>query len=147
MVIRGQALTPPELLKAIGMLGEIMPQHLKTLRMPEHPEIVVLDSRNTKVGGDGKFVPIGARDWHTDHAHQERPPNYTALYAVKLPFTRGAYDVVVEVSAPTHDALMGVTTALNASGAFESPDYLEYVNIETISEQAKKVGAAYKPAG
>jgi taurine dioxygenase len=54
MVIRGQALTPPELLKAIGMLGEIMPQHLKTLRMPEHPEIVVLDSRNTKVGGDGK---------------------------------------------------------------------------------------------
>jgi uncharacterized protein with GYD domain len=64
-----------------------------------------------------------------------------------IQFTRGAYDVVVEVSAPTHDALMGVTTALKASGAFESADYLEYVNIETISEQAKKVGAAYKPAG
>ena len=89
MVIRGQALTPPELLKAIGLLGEIMPQHLKTLRMPEHPEIVALDSRNTKVGGDGKFVPIGARDWHTDHAHQKRPPNYTALYAVNLPSSGG----------------------------------------------------------
>lgn len=89
MVVRDQHLTPPELLKAIGMLGEIMPQHLKALRMPEYPNIVVLDSRNTKVGGDGKFMPIGARDWHTDHAHQESPPNYTALYAVSLPSSGG----------------------------------------------------------
>lgn len=89
MVVRDQNLTPPQLLKAINLLGEIMPQHLKSLRMPEHPEIVVLDSRNTQVGGDGKFVPIGARDWHTDHAHQECPPNYTALYAVSLPSSGG----------------------------------------------------------
>jgi taurine dioxygenase len=89
MVVRDQQLTPPQLMKAVGLLGEIMPQHLKSLRMPDHPEIVVLDSRNTKKGADGKFVPIGARDWHTDHAHQERPPNYTALYAVKLPSSGG----------------------------------------------------------
>jgi hypothetical protein len=42
---------------------------------------------------------------------------------------------------------MGVSTALKASGAFETAEYLEYVNIETVAEQAKKVGAAYKPAG
>jgi taurine dioxygenase len=86
MVVRDQHLTPSQLLNAIG---EIMPQHLKAIRMPEHPDIVVLDSRNTKVGGDGKFVPIGARDWHTDHAHQEWPPNYTAPYAVSLPSRGG----------------------------------------------------------
>jgi alpha-ketoglutarate-dependent taurine dioxygenase len=89
MVVRDQYLTPSQLLNAIGALGEIMPQHLKAIRMPEHPDIVVLDSRNTKVGGDGKFVPIGARDWHTDHAHQEWPPNYTAPYAVSLPSRGG----------------------------------------------------------
>lgn len=89
MVVRDQNLTPPQLLDAVGMFGNIMPQHLTSLRLPDYPDIVALDSRNTKVGGDGKFVPIGARDWHTDHAHQERPPNYTALFAVSLPSRGG----------------------------------------------------------
>lgn len=89
LVVRDQNLTPPQLLDFVGMFGEVMPQHLTSLRLPDYPNVVALDSRNTKVGADGKFVPIGARDWHTDHAHQERPPNYTALYAVNLPSQGG----------------------------------------------------------
>ena len=64
-----------------------------------------------------------------------------------IQFARGKYDVVVEVSAPSNEALLGVVVALQSSGAFETADYLEYVNIQPIIEHAKKVGAAYKPAG
>ncbi|MFT5445203.1 MAG: taurine dioxygenase [Gammaproteobacteria bacterium] len=89
MVVRDQSLTPKSLLAAVGNFGPIMQQHLAALRLPEHPQIVALDSSQTKVGADGRYVAIGARDWHTDHAHQERPPNYTALYAVRLPESGG----------------------------------------------------------
>ena len=62
-------------------------------------------------------------------------------------FVRGKYDVVVEISVPHHKALLGVTTALKASGAFKSADYLEYLDLDPILEQANKVAKAYTPAG
>lgn len=89
LVVRGQDLAPAALLTAVGLFGEIMPQHLASLLMTDYPEIAVLDSSKTKVGADGRYVPIGARDWHTDHAHQERPPKHTALYGVRLPPSGG----------------------------------------------------------
>lgn len=89
MVVRDQSFTPESLLAAVGNFGPIMQQHLASLLLPGHPLIVALDSSKTKVGADGRFVAIGARDWHTDHAHQERPPNFTALYGVRLPETGG----------------------------------------------------------
>tara|TARA_B110000438_G_scaffold276828_1_gene298922 strand:+ start:684 stop:1517 length:834 start_codon:yes stop_codon:yes gene_type:complete len=89
VVVRDQSLTPETLLTAVGNFGPIMRQHLTSLLLPGHPLIVALDSSKTKVGADGRSVAIGARDWHTDHAHQERPPNYTALSAVRLPQTGG----------------------------------------------------------
>jgi taurine dioxygenase len=89
MVVRDQSFTPEALLTAVGNFGPIMRQHLASLLLPGHPLIVALDSSKTKVGADGRSVAIGARDWHTDHAHQERPPNYTALSAVRLPQTGG----------------------------------------------------------
>ena len=115
LVIRDQRLTPTQLLQAVAMLGPIMPQHLINLRLPGHPEIVVLDSRNTKAGADGKVVPIGARDWHTDHAHQERPPNFTALYALRLP-DRG-----------------GDTSFANMQAAFASLPKAEQAELETLT--------------
>ena len=57
--------------------------------MPNYLLIVALDSSKIKAGADGRFVAIGARDWHTDHAHQEKPPNFTALYGVRLPESGG----------------------------------------------------------
>ena len=89
VVVRDQSFTPETLLTAVGNFGPIMRQHLTSLLLPGHPLIVALDSSKTKVGADGRSVAIGARDWHTDHAHQERPPNYTALSAVRLPQTGG----------------------------------------------------------
>jgi hypothetical protein len=55
-----------------------MHQHLSKLLTPDQPEITVLDSRiaNTK-RDDGKIMPIGSRDWHTDHTNHPRPPKMT----------------------------------------------------------------------
>lgn len=89
MVVRDQHYTPPQLLAAVRRFGETMPQHLTTLLMEDHPEIAVLDSRLSNDGEDGKSIPIGAREWHTDHTNHERPPKYTALYSVKLPARGG----------------------------------------------------------
>ena len=86
LVLRAQKLSPAGYVEGMRIFGTPMHQHLTKLLDPEHPEIAVLDSRiaNTR-RDDGKIMPIGSRDWHTDHTNHERPPKMTALYAVKLP--------------------------------------------------------------
>ncbi|MEQ8504729.1 MAG: TauD/TfdA family dioxygenase [Rhodospirillales bacterium] len=89
MVVRDQNLTPAQYLDAMSLFGDLMDQHLTELLMPEHPKIAVLDSRRAKRVLDGEIVPIGAKDWHTDHTNHARPPKMTAIYAVQLPSTGG----------------------------------------------------------
>jgi taurine dioxygenase len=90
MVIKNQCLTPAQYVKGMRIFGDPMHQHLSKLLMPDQPEIAVLDSRiaNTK-RDDGKIMPIGSRDWHTDHTNHAKPPKMTALYAIKLPSAGG----------------------------------------------------------
>jgi taurine dioxygenase len=85
MVVRDQRLDPAEYLAAARLFGETMAQHLSEMLMSEHPEIAVLDSATLGPGPDGRVVPLGSRDWHTDHTNHARPPKITALYAVELP--------------------------------------------------------------
>tara|TARA_Y100000588_G_C14264198_1_gene929048 strand:- start:467 stop:1297 length:831 start_codon:yes stop_codon:yes gene_type:complete len=89
IVIRDQELKPRELLSAVRLFGETMEQHLSGTLMEEHPEIAVLDSRKMPPDSEGNIIPFGARDWHTDHTNHEKPPKYTALYAVELPSKGG----------------------------------------------------------
>jgi len=89
MVFRDQSLNPEQLLAAVRQFGSTMEQHLSDTLMVEHPEIAVLDSRRMPPDKQGRVIPFGARDWHTDHTNHERPPKYTALYAVKLPSKGG----------------------------------------------------------
>jgi taurine dioxygenase len=89
LVVRDQSLTPDQYLAAAHLFGEIMPQHLTAMLMKDHPEIAVLDSTKTRPGPDGAVIPVGAREWHTDHTNHKRPPKYTALYGVKLPKSGG----------------------------------------------------------
>jgi len=86
MVIKNQTLSPKQYVEGIKVFGDPMHQHLAKLLMEEHPEIAVLDSRvaNSK-SEDGKIMPIGSKDWHTDHTNHAKPPKMTVLYAVKLP--------------------------------------------------------------
>ncbi len=89
MVVRGQNLTPAAYLAAMRLFGDLMDQHLSNILMDAHPEIAVLDSRQSTLGDDGKAIPIGSRDWHTDHTNHARPPKMTAMYAVQLPSVGG----------------------------------------------------------
>ena len=89
LVIRNQKLDPSGLLSAVRLFGETMEQHLTGTLMKDHPEIAVLDSRKMPPDNEGRVIPFGGRDWHTDHTNHERPPKYTALYAVKLPSKGG----------------------------------------------------------
>jgi len=90
LIVRDQNLSPAQYVESMKIFGDPIRQHLSKLLIPEHPEIAVLDSRvaNTK-RDDGKVMPIGSRDWHTDHTNHARPPKMTTLYAVKLPARGG----------------------------------------------------------
>ncbi|MBT5107504.1 MAG: TauD/TfdA family dioxygenase [Rhodospirillaceae bacterium] len=89
LVIRDQHLNPEQYLAAVRLFGDTMPQHLTHLLMKEHPEIAVLDSRDSGADTDGTIFPTGSRDWHTDHTNHAKPPKLTALYAITLPKSGG----------------------------------------------------------
>lgn len=89
IVVRDQSLDPEQLLAALRLFGDTMEQHLSDMLMDDHPEIAVLDSRTSPVGSDGEALPLGSRDWHTDHTNHAKPPKMTALYAVALPKSGG----------------------------------------------------------
>ena len=85
LVVRNQHLSSKQYLAAVRLFGETMEQHLSDLLMADYPEIAVLDSRKSPVGDDGLGIPLGSKDWHTDHTNHEKPPKMTAMYAVALP--------------------------------------------------------------
>ena len=89
IVIRDQSLDPRQLLIALRLFGDTMEQHLTDTLLETHPEIAVLDSRAMPPDKQGRIIPFGGRDWHTDHTNHPRPPKYTALYAIKLPSSGG----------------------------------------------------------
>ena len=67
IVIRDQSLDPEQLLAALRLFGDTMEQHLTDTLMEAHPEIAVLDSRAMPPDKQGRVIPFGGRDWHTDH--------------------------------------------------------------------------------
>lgn len=103
LVVRKQNFSPAQYLSAIRLFGETMEQHLSDLLMDDHPEIAVLDSRNSDVGADGRGIPLGSKDWHTDHTNHAKPPKMTAMYAIALP--RGGGDTGFANMCMAYDAL------------------------------------------
>jgi uncharacterized protein with GYD domain len=62
-------------------------------------------------------------------------------------FTRGEYDVVVNIEVSDQVKLLGLVVAIKASGAFEKAEYLEQIDIEKVIEVARKAAQSYSPAG
>jgi len=85
LVVRGQDLSPREMLDALSALGPPMRQHYSQYLAPDCPDIGILDSARAERGPDGRRVQLGVSCWHSDHINHERPPKCTALHAVKLP--------------------------------------------------------------
>ncbi len=105
MVVRNQNYNPAQFLTAVRHFGHTMEQHLTDLLMDDHPEIAVLDSLDYDIGADGRAIPLGSKDWHTDHTNHAKPPKMTSMYAISLPRAGGdtgfanmhmAYDALPE---------------------------------------------------
>lgn len=84
LAIKGQALTPEQLLEVSRLFGPELEAHvLNQFHHPETPLIVVLSNRVV----DGR--PIGLKDggsfWHSDNSYKAQPAAATLLYAIEVP--------------------------------------------------------------
>ncbi|HTI83316.1 MAG TPA: TauD/TfdA family dioxygenase [Acetobacteraceae bacterium] len=82
LVFRDQHLSPPELLSAVQMFGEVFPQHNTRFALPECPQIHYISNQDAYPDGK-RYIP--GEGYHTDHSNATEPPKATVLHAVKLP--------------------------------------------------------------
>jgi taurine dioxygenase len=100
LVIRGQALSPHQMLDAVRMFGDVFPQHNTRFALPDCPEIHYISNQD-KFPDGRRYIP--GEGWHTDHSNDVRPPKATILHAVTLPSTGG--DTQFANMAAAYDAL------------------------------------------
>jgi len=82
LVFRDQHLTPHQLLKAVGLFGEVFPQHNSRFALPECPLVHYISNQNFYPDGR-RYIP--GEGFHTDHSNAACPPKATVLHAVSLP--------------------------------------------------------------
>jgi taurine dioxygenase len=100
LVIRGQTLTPGQMLDAVRLFGDVFPQHNTRFALPDCPEIHYISNQD-KFPDGRRYIP--GEGWHTDHSNDVRPPKATVLHAVTLPSTGG--DTQFANMAAAYDAL------------------------------------------
>jgi taurine dioxygenase len=86
LVFREQHLSPPELLAAVQMFGEVFPQHNSRFSLPECPLIHYISNQDFYPDGK-RYIP--GEGYHTDHSNAAEPPKATVLHAVQLPDSGG----------------------------------------------------------
>jgi len=86
LVIRGQTLSPRQMLDAVRLFGDVFPQHNTRFALPDCPEIHFISNQD-KFPDGRRYIP--GEGWHTDHSNDVRPPKATILHAVTLPSTGG----------------------------------------------------------
>jgi taurine dioxygenase len=82
LVFRDQHLTPHQLLAAIGLFGEIFPQHNSRFALPDCPLVHYISNQDFYPDGR-RYIP--GEGFHTDHSNAVCPPKATALHAINLP--------------------------------------------------------------
>ena len=82
LAFRYQHLTPHQLLVAVGLFGEIFPQHDSRFALPECPLVHYISNQDSYPDGR-RYIP--GEGFHTDHSNALRPPKATVLHAVSLP--------------------------------------------------------------
>lgn len=83
MVIRGQNLTPAELLAFSAKIGPIVAQSREEQTHPDYPAISVLSNKVE----NGKLIGVhwNGLGWHTDGTYLPKPLISTILYGVETP--------------------------------------------------------------
>lgn len=82
LVFRDQRLSPPRMLAAATLFGEVFPQHNPRFALAECPLVHYISNEDSYPDGT-RYIP-GA-GYHTDHSNAEAPPKATVLHAVALP--------------------------------------------------------------
>ena len=82
LVVRDQALTPPQVVDAVRLFGAIFPQQNTKFAIRDCPQIHYVSNQDRFPDGR-RYIP--GDGWHTDHSNAARPPKATVLHAVRLP--------------------------------------------------------------
>ena len=64
-----------------------------------------------------------------------------------LMFTRGEYDVIAIAEIPDSNAAVGLTMAVQASGAFTRMSVLNELDMGPVLDAARTAAEVYEPAG
>ena len=155
LVFREQHLSPHQLVAAVGLFGEIFPQHNSRFALPECPLVHYISSQDFYPDGR-RYIP--GEGYHTDHSNAVCPPKATVLQAVSLPERGGdtqyvnmhlAYD---ELPDQTKRRLVGLEAihvyesrysarkmmALSEEGRDRVPDAVVHPIVRTHPESGRK---------
>jgi alpha-ketoglutarate-dependent taurine dioxygenase len=124
---RDQDLTPTQQVTFARRFGPLTPAHPLVPGLDEdHPEILVLDSRDYPLGvGDRTSATSYNNRWHTDVTFSATPPTATVLAAKIVPAYGGdtlwadLIDAYRSLSAPIRDLLDGLVAIHDAHGTFD----------------------------
>jgi taurine dioxygenase len=126
LVIRDQALTPPQVVEAVSLFGTIFPQQNTKFAIPDCPQIHYVSNQDRFPDGR-RYIP--GDGWHTDHSNAVRPPKATVLHAVRLPDKGG----------DTQYANMAAAYAALPSAAKERIASLMAIHVYQSSHSARKL--------
>ena len=92
LLIRGSNVSPESQIAFSRIFGELEEHPLKTIRAGQYPELMELNSEDTKTNPlaywDGEAV-IGRLPWHKDLIYTAKPNHGAILRAVRIPATDG----------------------------------------------------------
>ncbi len=86
LVIRDQKFSPPQMLDAVRLFGEVFEQHNSRFALPECPLVHYISNKDFFPDGT-RYIP--GEGYHTDHSNDVQPPKATVLHAVELPDVGG----------------------------------------------------------
>jgi taurine dioxygenase len=82
LVIRDQDLSPPGMLDAVRLFGDVFEQHNAKFSLPDCPLVHYISNKDFFPDGR-RYIP--GEGYHTDHSNAAEPPKATVLHAVELP--------------------------------------------------------------
>jgi taurine dioxygenase len=96
MVVRGQTLTPDQLVRFGEALGALEDHTREQFTLPGYPTVYILSNKEV----DGKRIGVhrDGMGWHTDGSYLRKPLDTTVLYALETP-PEGADTLLADMHA------------------------------------------------
>src|SRR5271165_1487709 len=155
LVFLDQHLTPDQLFKAVGLFGEVFPQHNSRFALRDCPLVHYISNQDFYADGR-RYIP--GEGYHTDHSNAACPPKATVLHAVSLPDRGGdtqyvnmhlAYDELPQATKRRLDGLKAIHVyqsrhsarklmELSSESRSKVPDAVAHPIVRTHPESGRK---------